>query len=146
MITFFCLYLVLIHKYINTFDIFKFNNKNNSYFSSVNHIEDIQLSPGCLYHANDDGCVQTYEYMINKSHKEVMFDLYNKLSKIDVQKSPSPKSLLKVTPQSVEKIVTASKGRLSRLFSCILGFDIYFSIKMFILGDHFHIYCLVLFD
>lgn len=39
-----------------------------------------------------------------------MFDLYNKLSKIDVQKSPSPKTLLKVTPQSVEKIVTASKG------------------------------------
>ncbi|XP_026736435.1 sec1 family domain-containing protein 2-like [Trichoplusia ni] len=78
--------------------------------TAVNHTEDIQLSPGCLYHANDDGCVQTYEYMINKSHKEVMFDLYNKLSKIDVQKSPSPKSLLKVTPQSVEKIVTASKG------------------------------------
>lgn len=76
----------------------------------INHPEDVQLSPGCLYHANDDACIQTYEYMINKSHKEVMFDLYNKLSKIDVQKSPSPKSLLKVTPQSVEKIVTASKG------------------------------------
>uniref|UniRef100_A0A2A4J3N2 Sec1 family domain-containing protein 2 n=1 Tax=Heliothis virescens TaxID=7102 RepID=A0A2A4J3N2_HELVI len=76
----------------------------------INHPEDVQLSPGCLYHANDDACVQTYEYMINKSHKEVMFDLYNKLSKIDIQKSPSPKSLLKVTPQSVEKIVTASKG------------------------------------
>ncbi|KAJ8731251.1 hypothetical protein PYW07_004415 [Mythimna separata] len=76
----------------------------------INHPEDVQLSPGCLYHANDDACVQTYEYMINKSHKEVMFDLYNKLSKIDVQKSPSPKTLLKVTPQSVEKIVTASKG------------------------------------
>lgn len=87
----------------------------NSSFSltfSINHPEDVQLSPGCLYHADDDACVQTYEHMINKSHKEVTFDLYNKLSKIDVQKSPSPKTLLKVTPQSVEKIVNASKGKL----------------------------------
>ncbi|KAL0883011.1 hypothetical protein ABMA27_016495 [Loxostege sticticalis] len=76
----------------------------------INHPEDVQLSPGCLYHANDDACIQTFDHMINKSQKEVMFDLYNKLSKIDVQKSPSPKTLLKVTPQSVEKIVTASKG------------------------------------
>ncbi|KAH9627875.1 hypothetical protein HF086_015319 [Spodoptera exigua] len=66
--------------------------------------------PGCLYHSEDESCIQTFEYMINKSQKEVMFDLYNKLSKIDIQKSPSPKSLLKVTPQSVEKIVTATKG------------------------------------
>ncbi|XP_013194849.2 sec1 family domain-containing protein 2 [Amyelois transitella] len=76
----------------------------------TNPAEDLQLSPGCLYHANEDGCVQSFEYMINKSQKEVMFDLYNKLSKIDVQKSPSPKTLMKVTPQSVEKIVNASKG------------------------------------
>lgn len=82
------------------------NNKICSLFNP----EDSQLSPGCLYHATDDSCTQTYDYMINKSQKEVMFDLYNKLSKIDVQKSPSPKSLLKVTPQSVEKIITASKG------------------------------------
>ncbi|KAG6444474.1 sec1 family domain-containing protein 2 [Manduca sexta] len=77
----------------------------------LNHPDDIQLGPGCLYHANDDLCVQTFDHMINKSQKEVMFDLYNKLSNIDVQKSPSPKTLLKVTPQSVEKIVTASKGK-----------------------------------
>ncbi|CAG4971455.1 unnamed protein product [Colias eurytheme] len=76
----------------------------------ISHPEDIQLSPGCLFHANDESCLQTYDYMINKSQKEVMFDLYNKLSKIDVQKSPGPKTLLKVTPQSVEKIITASKG------------------------------------
>ncbi|XP_038209861.1 sec1 family domain-containing protein 2-like [Zerene cesonia] len=76
----------------------------------ISHPEDVQLSPGCLFHANDDSCLQTYDYMINKSQKEVMFDLYNKLSKIDVQKSPGPKTLLKVTPQSVEKIITASKG------------------------------------
>lgn len=75
-------------------------------------MDDNQLSPGCLYHATDDCCIQTYDYMINKSQKEVMFDLYNKLSKIDIQKSPSPKKLLKVTPQSVEKIITASKGYL----------------------------------
>ncbi|CAG9561771.1 unnamed protein product [Danaus chrysippus] len=74
------------------------------------HPDDIQLSPGCVYHANDDVCLQTYDHMINKSQKEVMFDIYNKLSKIDVQKSPGPKTLLKVTPQSVEKIVNASKG------------------------------------
>lgn len=73
-------------------------------------IEGNQLSPGCLYHATDECSIQTYDYMINKSQKEVMFDLYNKLSKIDVQKSPSPKTLLKVTPQSVDKIITASKG------------------------------------
>ncbi|XP_063825674.1 sec1 family domain-containing protein 2-like [Ostrinia nubilalis] len=76
----------------------------------ISHPDDVQLSPGCLYHANDDSCMQTFDHMINKSQKEVMFDLYNKLSKIDVQKSPSPKTLLKVTPQSMEKIVTASKG------------------------------------
>ncbi|XP_059052148.1 sec1 family domain-containing protein 2-like [Achroia grisella] len=76
----------------------------------VNHPDDMQLSPGCLYHANNDSCMQTFDYMINKSQKEVMFDLYNKLSKIDIQRSPSPKTLMKVTPQSVEKIVTASKG------------------------------------
>ncbi|XP_072949393.1 sec1 family domain-containing protein 2-like [Epargyreus clarus] len=76
----------------------------------ISHPDDIQLSPGCLYHANDDSCIQTFDYMINKSQKEVMFDLYNKLSKIDVQRSPSPKTLVKVTPQSVEKIVVASKG------------------------------------
>ncbi|RVE50891.1 hypothetical protein evm_004458 [Chilo suppressalis] len=76
----------------------------------INHPDDIQLSHGCLFHAKDESCVQTYDHMINKSQKEVMFDLYNKLSKIDVQKSPSPKTLLKVTPQSVEKIVTAAKG------------------------------------
>ncbi|KAJ0176524.1 hypothetical protein K1T71_007703 [Dendrolimus kikuchii] len=76
----------------------------------TNHPDDIQLSPGCLYHANDDSCMQTYDHMINKSQKEVMFDIYNKLSKLDVQKSPSPKTLIKVTPQSVEKIVTSSKG------------------------------------
>lgn len=70
----------------------------------------MQLSPGCLFHANDESCVQTFEHMINKSQKEVMFDLYNKLSKIDVLRSPGPKTLLKVTPQSVEKIVAASKG------------------------------------
>ncbi|CAK1551211.1 unnamed protein product [Leptosia nina] len=75
-----------------------------------NHPDDIQLSPGCLFHGNDESCLQTYDYMINKSQKEVMFDLYNKLSKIDVQKSPGPKTLLKVTPQSVEKIINASKG------------------------------------
>lgn len=69
----------------------------------------MQISPGCLYHANE-ACVQTLDYMINKSQKEVMFDLYNKLSKLDVQKSPGPKPLLKVTPQSVEKIILASKG------------------------------------
>ncbi|KAM3965112.1 sec1 family domain-containing protein 2 [Aphomia sociella] len=76
----------------------------------INQSEDMQLSPGCLYHANDDACMQTFDHMINKSQKEVMFDLYNKLSKIDVQKSPSPKTLMKVTPQSVEKIVAGSKG------------------------------------
>ncbi|CAH0751571.1 unnamed protein product [Diatraea saccharalis] len=76
----------------------------------INHPEDIQLSPGCLFHAKDESCTQTYDHMINKSQKEVMFDLYNKLSKLDVQKSPSPKNLLKVTPQSMEKIVAASKG------------------------------------
>ncbi|XP_053609312.1 sec1 family domain-containing protein 2-like [Plodia interpunctella] len=76
----------------------------------INISEDLQLGPGCLFHADDEGCVQTFEHMINKSQKEVMFDLYNKLSKIDVQKSPSPKTLMKVTPQSVEKIVNASKG------------------------------------
>uniref|UniRef100_A0A2H1V2I0 SFRICE_015326 n=1 Tax=Spodoptera frugiperda TaxID=7108 RepID=A0A2H1V2I0_SPOFR len=75
-----------------------------------NHPDDIQLSPGCLYHSDDESCIQTFEYMINKSQKEVMFDLYNKLTKIDIQKSPSPKSLLKVTPQSLEKIATATKG------------------------------------
>lgn len=69
----------------------------------------MQLSPGCLFHA-DETCIQTFDYMINKSQKEVMFDLYNKLSKLDVQKSPGPKTLLKVTPQSVEKIISASKG------------------------------------
>ncbi|XP_045772551.1 sec1 family domain-containing protein 2-like [Maniola jurtina] len=76
----------------------------------ITHPEDLQLSPGCLFHAEDESCVQTYDHMINKSQKEVMFDLYNKLSKIDVQKSPGPKTLLKVTPQSVEKIISASKG------------------------------------
>ncbi|CAH4028408.1 sec1 family domain-containing protein 2-like [Pieris brassicae] len=78
--------------------------------NAVFHPDDVQLSPGCLYHADDDSCLQTYDYMINKSQKEVMFDLYNKLSKMDVQKSPGPKMLLKVTPQSVEKIISASKG------------------------------------
>ncbi|XP_048478289.1 sec1 family domain-containing protein 2 isoform X2 [Plutella xylostella] len=72
--------------------------------------DDLQLSPGCLYHANDKYCVQTFEQMINKTQKEVMFDLYNKLSKIDVQRSPGPKTLLKVTPQSMEKIINATKG------------------------------------
>ncbi|XP_049873196.1 sec1 family domain-containing protein 2-like [Pectinophora gossypiella] len=76
----------------------------------ISHPDDMQLSPGCLFHANDESCTQTFDHMVNKSQKEVMFDLYNKLSKIDVQKSPSPKTLLKVTPQSVEKIVSASKG------------------------------------
>ncbi|XP_068633189.1 sec1 family domain-containing protein 2-like [Battus philenor] len=76
----------------------------------ISHPDDIQISPGCLFHADDDACLQTFDYMINKSQKEVMFDLYNKLSKIDVQKSPGPKTLLKVTPQSVEKIITACKG------------------------------------
>nr|XP_026499658.1 sec1 family domain-containing protein 2-like [Vanessa tameamea] len=76
----------------------------------ISHPDDIQLCPGCLYHGNDDSCAQTYDHMINKSQKEVMFDLYNKLSKLDVQKSPGPKTLLKVTPQSVEKIISASKG------------------------------------
>lgn len=76
----------------------------------INPPDDVQLSPGCLYHAQDESCIQTYDHMINKSQKEVMFDLYNKLAKLDVQKSPSPKSLMKVTPQSVEKIVVASKG------------------------------------
>ncbi|CAG5045028.1 unnamed protein product [Parnassius apollo] len=76
----------------------------------ISHPDDVQLSPGCLYHANDDACIQTFDYMVNKSQKEVMFDLYNKLSKVDVQKSPGLKTLLKVTPQSVEKIITASKG------------------------------------
>ncbi|KPI95637.1 Sec1 family domain-containing protein 2 [Papilio xuthus] len=76
----------------------------------ITHPDDIQLAAGCLYHADDDACTQTFDYMINKSQKEVMFDLYNKLSKIDVQKSPGPKTLLKVTPLSVEKIVIASKG------------------------------------
>ncbi|XP_045536535.1 sec1 family domain-containing protein 2 [Papilio machaon] len=76
----------------------------------ISHPDDIQLSAGCLYHADDDACTQTFDYMINKSQKEVMFDLYNKLSKIDVQKSPGPKTLLKVTPLSIEKIVIASKG------------------------------------
>lgn len=37
-------------------------------------------------------------------------DIYNKLSKIDVEKSPSPKNLLRVTPQSIEKIVNGVKG------------------------------------
>ncbi|XP_026761722.2 sec1 family domain-containing protein 2-like [Galleria mellonella] len=78
--------------------------------NSINHPEDLQISPGCLYHANDEACIQTFDHMINKTQKEIMFDLYNKLSKIDVQKSPSPKTLLKVTPQSVEKIVAATKG------------------------------------
>ncbi|XP_041979051.1 sec1 family domain-containing protein 2-like [Aricia agestis] len=73
------------------------------------NLDDV-LSPGCLFHANDDSCLQTFDNMINKSQKEVMFDLYNKLSKIDVQKSPGPKTLLKVTPLSLEKIVSASKG------------------------------------
>lgn len=76
----------------------------------ITHPDDLQLSPGCLYHANDDICTQTFEHMLNKSQKEVMFDLYNKLSKLDVQRSPSPKTLLRVTPQSVDKIVTAAKG------------------------------------
>lgn len=71
----------------------------------------MQLSPGCIYHPNDDSCAQTYDHMINKSEKEVMFDLYNKLSKLDVQKSPGPKVLLKVTPQSLEKIISACKGK-----------------------------------
>lgn len=71
----------------------------------------MQLSPGCLYHPNDDSCAQTYDHMINKSEKEVMFDLYNKLSKLDVQKSPGPKVLLKVTSQSLEKIISACKGK-----------------------------------
>ncbi|KAI5635219.1 sec1 family domain-containing protein 2 [Phthorimaea operculella] len=76
----------------------------------ITHPDDLQLCPGCLYHA-DETCAQTFDHMINKSQKEVMFDLYNKLSKLDVTKSPSPKTpLLKVTPQSVEKIVTACKG------------------------------------
>ncbi|XP_052741463.1 sec1 family domain-containing protein 2 [Bicyclus anynana] len=76
----------------------------------VTHPNDMQLSPGCLYHADDEASVQTYDHMINKSQKEVMFDLHNKLSKLDVQMSPGLKTLLKVTPQSVEKIITASKG------------------------------------
>ncbi|XP_061716299.1 sec1 family domain-containing protein 2-like [Cydia pomonella] len=76
----------------------------------ISHPEDLQLAPGCLYHANDDSCTSTFDHMINKSQKEVMFDLYNKLSKIDVQRSPSPKTLMKVTPQSIEKIVAAAKG------------------------------------
>ncbi|VVC97546.1 unnamed protein product [Leptidea sinapis] len=71
----------------------------------VSHPDDIQMSPGCVYHANDDSCLQTYDYMINKSQKEVMLDLYNKLSKLDLPKSPGLKTLLKVTPQSVEKLV-----------------------------------------
>ncbi|XP_050684636.1 sec1 family domain-containing protein 2-like [Leptidea sinapis] len=76
----------------------------------VSHPDDIQMSPGCVYHANDDSCLQTYDYMINKSQKEVMLDLYNKLSKLDLPKSPGLKTLLKVTPQSVEKLVAVSKG------------------------------------
>ncbi|XP_045448073.1 sec1 family domain-containing protein 2-like [Melitaea cinxia] len=76
----------------------------------ISHPDDVQLSPGCLYHPNDDSCAQTYDHMINKSEKEVMFDLYNKLSKLDVQKSPGPKVLLKVTSQSLEKIISACKG------------------------------------
>ncbi|CAH2096040.1 unnamed protein product [Euphydryas editha] len=79
-------------------------------FTKGSYLDEVQLSPGCLFHANDDSCVQTYDHMINKSEKEVMFDLYNKLSKLDVQKSPGPKVLLKVTPQSIEKIISASKG------------------------------------
>ncbi|KAL4716701.1 hypothetical protein ACJJTC_004820 [Scirpophaga incertulas] len=78
--------------------------------SVISHPDDMQLSPGCLFHANDEPCMQTFDYMINKSQKEVMFDLYNKLSKLDVKKSPSFKVLMKVTPQSVEKLVTACKG------------------------------------
>ena len=84
--------------------------RNYLLFCRFAHPEDLQLSPGCLHHPNDESCSQTYDHMINKSQKEVMFDLYNKLSKIDVQKSPGLKTLMKVTPQSVEKIVLATKG------------------------------------
>lgn len=93
---------------INQFS-FKLITVLNCPFPRIATADDV-LSPGCLFHANDDTCIQTFDYMINKSQKEVMFDLYNKLSKIDVQKSPGLKTLLKVTAQSVEKIITASKG------------------------------------
>ncbi|KOB69594.1 Sec1 family domain-containing protein 2 [Operophtera brumata] len=81
--------------------------------SYINHPDDVHISPGCLYHPDDDACAQTFDHMINKTQKEVMLDVYNKLSKIDVHKSPSPKNLLKVTPQSLEKIINANKGNYS---------------------------------
>lgn len=71
---------------------------------------DVELSPGCLYHANDESSIQTFKHMINKSQKEVMLHLYNKLSRIDLKSPGGSKTLTKVTPQSVEKIVSATKG------------------------------------
>lgn len=76
---------------------------------SITH--DIHLSPGCISHVNEDTCVQTLEYMMNKSQKEVMFDLYNKMSKIDVVKSPSINKVLRVTPQTIEKIMSPVKAK-----------------------------------
>lgn len=81
---------------------------------SMGGTDDIQISPGCLYHADDDVCVQMFYDMINKSQKEVMYELYNMLYKMDVQKSPGPKALKKITPQSVDNIILATKGRLYR--------------------------------
>lgn len=95
-------------------------NLLTSLFHRVSPDNDLQLSPGTLYHADDEECAQTLSDMIHKPQKEVLSDLYNKLSKMDVTKSPGPKTLLKVTTQSIEKLINATKGKkqfvLSRLF------------------------------